>query len=154
MSDSEDSPEFGPENAVTSGVEEQSHDRPTDADLEEQFEQATQEPEPEEPSDTDDSGVEVNTPSQSDDVYSPVNHEYDIPYVMFRQRAMDWRGGTKCHFRVDVFEETVDELEEIVEELTGEYHMTKTDAREILLRVGMQNMDEVKEEAEQWGFER
>lgn len=135
------------------------------------------EPTPEEPTETPDEGDtetedstessgEMSTPSADDELYSPTDNDYTIPYAMFRGNAKMWRGKNAVidgervsgtHRRVDVFPETVDILEEVNDELNEEFESSTIHLRdtvELLLRAGAENLDDVKGEAAEWGFQK
>lgn len=153
-------PSFGPDNAVDSGFEQKDHDRSTSDEVMESFEtveESVDEADGEESESDNDSedGFEIYTPSPSDDVYSPTTTEYDVPYAMFRETADTWRGGTGNCLRYDLFPETSDEVNEAVKDMQKEFSsINKQDVVEILVRVGMQHLDEAEQEAMRWGFQK
>jgi hypothetical protein len=115
---------------------------------------------------TEETDAGVAAPAADDELYSPTNNDYTIPYVMFRGNAEMWRGKnavvdgeriTGAHKRVDVFPETVDIVENVSEELNDEFESSRIHLRdtvELLLRTGAENLEEVKEEAAEWGFQK
>lgn len=96
-----------------------------------------------------------SAPSVDEQLFSPVNHDYDAPYVLLRESAMDWRGTAEnTNLRTDVMPETRDQINELLEQMREDMtkHVSKRDVMEAMARVACENPDAVRTELQRWGF--
>lgn len=94
-----------------------------------------------------------------DEVRSPVNNNLEAPYFLTRPRAKAWRGihndtsGTTM--RLDMFPETRELVEELVDEANDEMYpdvnITRGDVLEGAIRAVCKNPELLQIELDQWG---
>lgn len=86
----------------------------------------------------------------------------EIPWYQDRQRVSDGRPtATQFELRADTFEDLQEGTSSAVDRLARKVGLDVddsqfyvTDAREAILRAGMQNLDDAAEELRDWGYDR
>ncbi|EMA56251.1 hypothetical protein [Halococcus thailandensis] len=93
---------------------------------------------------------DTNAESKATDVRQTGQQQIQIPYKFRRDGVQDGRSRVPLFLQEDTKRAERDALRELEERFDN--NVSLTDLREALVKVGLQHLDEAKDNLEQWGY--
>lgn len=100
--------------------------------------------------DTGDTQTSPDTVSETTNIQRSSQQQMQIPYKFRRDGVQDGRNRVPLFLQSDTKRAERDALRELEEQFDNDVSLT--DLREALVKVGLQHLDEVKGNLEEWGY--